>query len=252
MNRVQPLSFQLWLTTSLIIMVTALTYLLFPAVRERFHERMAILFPSKPGPTENTVAPQEPAVSHALSSAPPSTLAPPDAGIRKPFFRPQPSEKAPVVIKEVAPPAEEARATAEPPPTPRSEPTPARAPRRGGPPVLQREGRAAQPESRAEVPAANAPKAEPAADKTPPANADEAYKILMDKVPKMAAAANKTDPVLRQKSWSAVRAEGPEVWIDLVTVRTTDGQEEHFIWKVHTTDLTVQPLSQSARRIMTQ
>jgi hypothetical protein len=91
------------------------------------------------------------------------------------------------------------------------------------------------------------------ADKPQPGAAqrgDEALKILLDKVPRMAAMANKSDLEMQMKSWSVVRAEESEVWIDLVGVNTAGGSEEHFIWKVHVTDLTVQPMSQSARRVM--
>jgi hypothetical protein len=118
------------------------------------------------------------------------------------------------------------------------------------PPVLVRGKRVSEPaeENASVVSQPLVPVATPAPENNK-ARSEEAYKILLDKVPVMAAIAAKSDPAMQLKSWSVVKAEETEFWIDLVAIRSSDKQEEHFIWKIRIDEQTVSPLNQSARRL---
>lgn len=263
--RRKPPSFRFWYTNGLIVVVAALSYLLVPAVRERIHDRLGLLIAAPQRHMETTASTSLNAPTPGdTQTATPTVASDRSSEQAKPLPSPvlerHPVEHQPsrLPLQSVADSAVSTPLTSRPaPPAPRAgdERIAAQPTRRRSAPVLKRGLQAGDQDTQPENPKAvqtMAPKSTDVSSGVTTPHAEEAYKILLDKIPKMASLANKTDPDLQIKSWTVLRAEESEVWIDLVAVRKTDAQEEHFIWKIYVTDMTVRPLNQSARRVVAQ
>ncbi len=247
----------LWLYVSLgAVLVLLVAFLLIPSVRKRIEERLDIIFSigarkeiSAPVPptlpllaTPSTTIPPE---TKKADSSPDPLSAPrkdvrPSQSAGKPRLAPLARE--PVQDQESADQAADSSPPTEPG---RGRATPPRLGRAVGSGGSRGAGSADSPRPPA---GESASKAEPAIT----ALSQSAYKILLDKVPSMAALQGSTLNGFQFTSWKAVKEEEPEVWIAVLARRTDDNQEESFIWKVNTSDMTVSPLSQAARRAAAQ
>jgi len=76
---------------------------------------------------------------------------------------------------------------------------------------------------------------------------EAAYELLQENSQVVAALLAGEIPEMNFLSWSPVKNDPPEFWIDLTVERQTDAQEVHLIWSVNTDTQRITPLSQAAR-----
>jgi len=269
-RRKESEGFPLWYICAIVLVVAVLSYFLVPAVRERAAQRLAQLS-GKPVPTtQAAVTPQSntPASAERTGvSAPPATAPQSQGAAAEAYFAASMARQKPAAAgqgpKASTPsgqneggaqrsPAVSPDVAASQPDRLEVQPRVVSPPRteRGTPPVLVR--RKAEPEPPEETKAPVAAEAPAGVDSVPAqsgARSEEAYKLLLEKVPAMAAISAQSDPAMQLKGWSVVKAEESEVWIDVLALRTADKQEEHFIWKIRVDEQTVFPLNQNARRL---
>lgn len=79
------------------------------------------------------------------------------------------------------------------------------------------------------------------------AGSESAYRLLQQKsdVVRSLVAGESAD--YEFKSWSPVKDNEPEFWIDLVVIRKSDGAQQHLVWRIDVDEARVQALSQAAR-----
>ena len=268
MRRKEFEGFPLWYICAIVLVVAVLSYFLVPAVRERAAQRLAQLsgepVPTTPAavtPASNTAAPAE----RTGVSAPPATAAPSQAAAAEAYFAASMARQKPAATgqdSKASAGRNDGAAQRRPAASPdvaalqrdrvEIQPRVVSPPRteRGTPPVLVRRKTEPEPPEETKAPvAAEAPVAVESAAAQSGARSEEAYKLLLEKVPAMAAISAQSDPAMQLKGWSVVKAEESEVWIDVLALRTADKQEEHFIWKIRVDEQTVFPLNQNARRL---
>lgn len=77
--------------------------------------------------------------------------------------------------------------------------------------------------------------------------AAQAYALLQSNSEVAAAVIGGGREDFKFREWMPRKVDPPVFWIDLVTERTSDGQEVHLIWQVNLDSGEIQPLSQEAR-----
>lgn len=78
---------------------------------------------------------------------------------------------------------------------------------------------------------------------------EAAFKNLIEGNQSIASLVNQSDPKLKFKTWTAVKSEGDEHWIDVVFQNTADQSEVHYTWSVNNTSKKIIPLNHYAKKL---
>lgn len=78
----------------------------------------------------------------------------------------------------------------------------------------------------------------------------EAYDVLLQSSPALAALVQGSDPALRFRSWAAAKTEDDDSWLVRVTfLYQADGSDREYIWRVKLLSREIMPLSAYARSL---